>query len=74
MATDDCLLVVSHQTMTGQWLRETFFLINSDIGMMNAILVSLVVCVHINSIFGIDRGEYKICSQTRRNRRTQSSA
>jgi hypothetical protein len=41
--------------------KETFFR-NADIGSMNAILVSLVVCVHINSIFGIDRGEYKICS------------
>ena len=54
--------------------NDRFFLGNYNIGNLDAILVSLVVCVHINSIFGIDCGEYKVCSQARRNRRTQPTA
>lgn len=46
------------------------FLGNYNIGNLGAILVYLVVCVHINSIFGIDCGEYKVFSQACRNRRT----
>jgi hypothetical protein len=55
-------------------MPHNIFLGNLNIGNMGAILVNLVVCVHINSIFGTDCGEYKICSQARRNRRTQPAA
>ncbi len=56
------LLFDTYSLLPIPYSPEETFLINSNIGIMNAILVSLVVCVHINSIFGIDCGEYKICS------------
>ena len=55
-------------------MPNDIFFGNLNIGNMDAILVNLVVCVHINSLFGTDCGEYKVCSQARPNRRTQSLA
>ncbi len=47
-----------HPIPISRFFEETLTLAS-----MNAILVSLVVCVHnIISFFGTDCGEYKVCS------------